>query len=148
MNTDRKPVEMENRKAILSTLWIFAVLNYLYCDIIGLMDSSLLQQFLTGTVEGMRLTQEFLLGAGILMEIPMGMVILSRVLPYRANRWVNIIAGVIMTLVQFSTLFFGSVTNYYFFFSIVEIATTAIIVGYAWKWAVPAYHRAFSLANQ
>jgi hypothetical protein len=27
-----------NKKIILSTLWIFVLLNYLYCDILTLMD--------------------------------------------------------------------------------------------------------------
>ena len=38
-----------DRKILLSTLWIFAILNYLYCDIMGLMDVNLLKQYLTGT---------------------------------------------------------------------------------------------------
>jgi threonine/homoserine/homoserine lactone efflux protein len=79
-----------------------------------------------------------LLGAAILMEIPISMVLLSRVLKYGANRWANMIAGAIMTAVQFSSLFFGSSpTIYYIFFSILEIACTALIVWYAWKWANP-----------
>lgn len=122
-------------KVKLSTLWIFAILNYLYCDILGLMDSQLLKQFITGNVGGLQVTQEFLLGASILMEIPIVMVLLSRILNYRANRWANIATGIIMTAVQFSSLFFGSPpTNYYFFFSIVEIASTSLIVWYAWGW--------------
>jgi hypothetical protein len=32
-----------NKKTMLSTLWIFATLNYLYCDIMSLMDSNLLK---------------------------------------------------------------------------------------------------------
>jgi len=81
------------------------------------------------------MTQGFLLGASILMEIPISMVLLSRILNYGINRWANIIAGMIMTAVQFSSLFFGSSpTNYYIFFSIVEIASTSLIVLYAWRW--------------
>jgi threonine/homoserine/homoserine lactone efflux protein len=68
------------------------------------------------------------------MEIPMAMVLLSRVLKYRANRWANIVAGILMTVVQFSTLFLGSSpTPFYLFFSVIEIACTSVIVWYAWK---------------
>ena len=131
---------MKDRKAILSTLWIFAMLNYLYCDIMALMDPELLNQFMTGNVGGIHMTQGFLLQAAILMEIPTAMVLLARVLKYDANRWANIIAGTIMTVVQFSTLFFGSTpTFYYIFFSIIEIACTSLIVWYAWKWPNPEH---------
>lgn|SRR5574341_122732 len=134
MDTNKKIVEMRDRKVILSTLWIFVMFNYLYCDIVGLMDPELLKQFMTGDVGGIHVTQGFLLQAAILMEIPTAMVLLSRVLKYGANRWANIIAGTIMTIVQFSTLFFGSPpTSYYIFFSVIEIACTSLIVWYAWK---------------
>ena len=98
------------------------------------MDSELLKQYLTGNVNGMEFNQGFLLGAAILVEIPIGMVLLSRVLQYRANRWVNIIAGVIMTLVQAASLFAGTPAMYYVFFSVLEISATAIIVWFAWNW--------------
>lgn len=126
-----------DRKILLSTLWIFAILNYLYCDIMGLMDVNLLKQYLTGTVNGMEMNENFLLGAAILMEIPIAMVLLSRVLNYKANRWANIISGTIMTLVQTATLFAGEPTKYYLFCSIIEIATTLVIVWLAWKWINP-----------
>jgi len=127
-----------DKKVILSTIWIFVVFNYLYCDVISLMDAGLLRQYLAGKVGTMEMTQGFLLGAGILMEISIAMVLLSRVLKYRANRWANIIAGAITTVVQVLSLFAGSApTAYYTFFSIIEIASTALIVWFAWKWANP-----------
>ena len=129
---------MEDRKAKLSVLWVFAILNYLYCDVLGLIDPELFKQYLTGNVDGLQLTSGFLLGAAILMEIPISMVLLSIVLKPRVNRWANIIAGTIMTVVQFSTLFVGSSpTMYYVFFSIIEITCTALIVLYAWTWTNP-----------
>ena len=140
MNTNNKTIETKDKKVILSTLWIFAMLNYLYCDILALMDPDLLNQFITGNVGGIHMTQAFLLQAAILMEIPTAMVLLSKVLKYGANRWANMIAGTIMTIVQFSTLFIGSSPAlYYIFFSIIEIACTSLIVWYAWKWPNPEH---------
>ncbi len=123
-----------DNRIILSTLWIFVTLNYLYCDVIGLMDSNLLKQFLTGTVEGMEISQEFLLMAGILMELPIAMVLLSRILKYKSNRIANITIGLIKTVVMILTLFIGKPTSYYLFFAIIELFTTTFIVIYAWKW--------------
>ena len=81
--------------------------------------------------------QKFLLWAGILMEIPIMMVLLSRILKYRANRWANIIAGTIMSLVQILTVFSGAPTIYYLFFSAIEVPCTLFIVWYAWWWRNP-----------
>ncbi len=83
---------------------------------------------------GIAITPGFLLGAAILMEIPISMVLLSRILKYPANRWANIVAGTIVTAVQVGTLFMGTPTIYYTFFSIFEIAATALIVWLAWRW--------------
>ena len=139
MKTTNKTTETEgkDRKAILSTLWIFVTLNYLYCDVLGLMNPELLRQYLTGDVNGIHLTQGFLLGAGILIEIPMALVLLSRVLGYRANRWANVAAGSVMTVVQCLTLVLTPPAGYYIYFSILEIACTAFIVWYAWTWPRP-----------
>jgi hypothetical protein len=122
-------------KTNLSTLWVFVMFNYLYCDILGLMDPGLLSQFMAGSVGGMQINQGFLLQAAILMEIPTAMVLLSRVFPYGANRWTNIIAGAIMTVVQLASLFMGSSPSaYYIFFSVIEIACTLFILVSAWRW--------------
>jgi hypothetical protein len=122
----------------LSTLWITASLSYLYCDVISLMDPVLLKQYLAGTVNGMAFTPGFLLGAAILISIPISMVLLSRVLNYRANRWANITAATAMTVVQTATLFIGWPAPYYLYLSIIEITCTVLIVVYAWKWREPA----------
>jgi hypothetical protein len=127
---------MKDEKVLLSTLWIFVLFNYLYCDVVTLMDAKTLNQIVTGTVEGINMTEGFLLGASILMEIPIAMVLLSRMLNYRMNRLANIIAGIIMTAVQLSSLVFGSSpTMYYIFFSIIEISCTSFIVWHSWTWS-------------
>jgi len=127
--------DMGDVKATLSTLWLFAVLNYLYCDVLTLMDSTVLNELLTGSIEGMQMNQQFLLSASVLMEIPIAMVILSRMLNYKFNRPLNIITGALMTLVQVSSLFMGSgPTGYYLFFSAIEITTTLLVAWTAWKW--------------
>jgi len=125
---------LKDRKIILSTLWIFVMFNYAYCDIMGLMDSSLLKQYLTGTVEGLELTPSFLLYGAILMEIPIAMILLSRILNYRVNRWLNIIAAFIKTVAMLLTFFVGTPSLYYAFFGTIEIATTVFIIYYAWTW--------------
>ena len=129
-----KVTDSLDTKVLLSTIWIFATLNYLYCDVLGLMDTDSLRQYISGTINGIDITQNFLLGAAILVEIPMAMVLLSRILKPRLNRLVNILAGLIMTVVQIATLFVGDAAGYYIFSSVLEIAATASIVWIAWNW--------------
>ena len=129
-----KVTDSLDTKVLLSTIWLFATLNYLYCDVLGLMDTDSLRQYIAGTINGIDITPSFLLGAAILVEIPMAMVLLSRILKSRLNRLVNILAGSIMTVVQIATLFVGDAAGYYIFCSVLEIAATASIVWIAWNW--------------
>jgi len=125
---------MQGLRSKLSTFWIVATLNYLYCDVVTLMDPALLRQFLAGDIGSVHISQGFLLGAGILVEIPMAMVLVSRILGRRPNRWANIAAGTTMTAVQLLSLVVKTPTLYYAFFSVIEIALTSAIVWYAWRW--------------
>ena len=81
----------------MSALWIFALLNYLYADVIALFA-------IVGSPnpaeEAPQLPQWALMGSAVLMEISIAMILASRLLPFRANRLANIIAGGFMTLVN------------------------------------------------
>jgi hypothetical protein len=62
------------------------------------------------------------------------MVLLSRVLPYRANRWANIIAGPI----AIALVVVGAPSDLDdMFFAIIEVVSLLFIVWYAWKWPNP-----------
>ena len=125
---------MGDMKVRLSTLWLFALVNYLYCDVVTLCDPLFLRQLLTGTAGGFQFTQGFLLASAVLMEIPMAMILLYRVLGQGANRWANIAAAAVMAAVQIASVAFGKPTIYYLFFSAFEIATTLAIMWFAWRW--------------
>jgi hypothetical protein len=129
MNSDKKATTMKDMKARLSALWLFAMLTYTYGDVVTLMDP-----VKHGSIQ---LTEGFLLGGSIFMMIPITMVLLSRILKYRASRWASIIAGTIMTVALILTLFAAVPTMYYVFFSVIEITCTALIAWYAWKWRNP-----------
>lgn len=123
-------------RKVVSSLWLFAILNYLYCDLLGLMYSEDLKGFLDGKVGGLVIDQQFLLNAAILMTVPMASVLISRIAPHRFARIESIVAAVVMTLVQVATLFIGAATLHYLYFSVIEVATTIAIVWVAvrsWK---------------
>jgi Sec-independent protein secretion pathway component TatC len=116
-------------KVKISTLWIVVMLNMLCADIIGFMNPGDLQNILTGNV-GINITQELLLIFSIMMEIPIAMVFLSRVLKNGLNRWTNIIAGVIIIVFVIGG---GDTYLSYIFFASVEIMCILFIIWHAWK---------------
>ena len=90
---------MHDTKERLSQLWLFALLNYLYADVLALFA-------IVGSQDpAPHLPQWALLGAAVLMEIPIAMILASRLLPIRVNRLANIIAGAIETLAVISMQF-------------------------------------------
>jgi hypothetical protein len=127
------PITIDKRN-LLSLLWLFAMLNFIYCDLIALHDREVLAQLLDGKAGAMQITPLFLLLASLLMEIPILMVLLSRLLPHLANRIANIVAGGVMIVVQTASLFAGEPAMYYVLFSTIEIATIAGIVVLAARW--------------
>ncbi len=132
---------MKDRKVILSTLWIFALFNYIYADITSLHEAvfipGMLEKLMTESVGGpIQITQGLLLAGAILMETAIAMVLLSRVLKYRANRWANIIVGIIHTAAVLASTFVGGEmpSPFYIFFITVEVVCTLFIIWYAWTW--------------
>jgi hypothetical protein len=134
--TNTKPMD---RKVLLSTLWIFVMFNYLYADVYTLFFNPVLQKeswqrFLEGFAGSIPITQGFVLLTAVLMETAIAMVILSRVLKYGANRWVNIGSGAFHTLFVFWSLIGSEITPFYLFFAVIEMACTLLIVWLAIRW--------------
>jgi len=130
---------MHDPKERLSLLWIFALLNYLYADVLALFA------FLGSPSSAPHLPQWALLGSAVLMEIPIAMILASRLLAFRANRLANIIAGGVMTLTNGFLTFVLPLTNgdfrdpvypAYVFFATLETVCTSVIVWRAWTWSV------------
>ncbi len=128
MYSIKSSTEMIDRKVNLSTLWIFVMFNMAFADIVGFMNPGALQEIIAGSGQ---ITQGLLLVFSIILEIPIAMIFLSRVLKYRVNRWANIIAGVITILFVIGG---GSAVLSYIFFATVEVVCMLLIIWYAWKW--------------
>ena len=131
---------MHDTKERLSLLWLFALLNYLYADVVALFA-------IVGSpnlVDAPHLPPGALMGSAVLMEIPIAMIVACRLLPFRANRLANIIAGGIMTLVNGFLTFVLPLTNgdfrdpvfpAYVFFATIETVCTSVIIWQAWTWS-------------
>jgi len=129
MSTNKQDTVMEMKEK-LSTLWIFIMFNIVMADIIGNMEPGALEAMMTGDV-GFTVTSEIMLAFSIIQEIPIAMIVLSRMLKYRANRWANIIAGVITIVYVIGG---GEPILSYCFFATMEVLCALFIIWSAWKW--------------
>ena len=129
---------MQDTKERLSLFWLFALLNYLYADVLALFA------FVGSPNSAPHLPPWALLGSAVLMEIPIAMIVACRLLPFGANRLANIIAGLILTLVNGFLTFVLPLTNgdfrdptfpAYVFFATIETVCTSVIIWQAWTWS-------------
>ena len=125
----------KNRRNIYSSIWTYASLNYLYCDLAAFMDPGMHSQYHTGTVAGFEMTAGFIAASAVMMQIALTNVFLPQVIKnVKILRWVQIVSGTLMTLVQSATLFADKPTSYYAVFSVFEITATAYITFDALRW--------------
>src|SRR5262250_457953 len=93
---------MEDIRVKLSVLWLFATLNYIYADVFFCIDVLGSNK---GSIDVIHFSPAGWLGIAILMEIPMAMILLSRILKPKANRWANVVVGIIETAAVLLTSF-------------------------------------------
>ena len=96
-----------NVKTKLSALWIALMFCYTYADILGFYAPGNIEELIAGEIAGIQMTQGLLLGSAVLMAIPSAMIFLSLALKAKANRLVNIIAGLVYLAVLGSTFLTG-----------------------------------------
>ena len=118
-------------KVLLSTLWIVVMINMLKADILSLFIPAMAEELAgTSVGTGASIPQLMLFGA-IMGQLGIAMIILSRVLKYEINRWVNIVAGI----VTIAYIWVGMTTYpHYIFIATVETLCLLLIVWFAWKW--------------
>jgi hypothetical protein len=128
---------MHDTKERLSLFWIFALLNYLYADVVALFA-------IAGSPNSFgSLAPWALMGSAVLMEIPISMIVACRLLPFRANRVANIVAGILLTLVNGFLTFVPPLVGWgkppafpeYLFFATIETVCTVVIIWQAWTWS-------------
>ncbi len=134
MSASERSVDTPSLRVRLSLLWVFMMFNMVFADILSFMYPGFLGEVMGGRAGQVVVTPGFLLAAAVLTEIPIAMIVLSRILEQRANRWANIVASVV-TIVYVAG---GSSTYPHgIFFSGLEIACGLLIIGYAWRWCEP-----------
>ena len=132
------PKNTDLRKSLLSTLWVFVLLNMVYADILGMLRPGYLD-FLDQISQ--QLTGSTVLFFAVCMEVVIAMILLSRVLAYNANRWAHFIAiplTILWVIVPALMPSLGEKTPLsYVFFASVEVVTMVFMFWYVWQWPQP-----------
>ena len=131
MNSNKSASAISTR-SLLSGFWLFVLLNIIFRDLHEFATASAIEEIMSGVINGTKITEELLLIGFVLVEIPISMVLLSRIQKYRINRWANIIASIVTIAVTASALP-GDLDDRAF--AAVEIAALVAIIWFAWKWS-------------
>ena len=131
MNPSTISLKRIDTKVLLSTLWIVVMINMLKADILSLFIPGAAEEVArTSARMGASIPQLMLIGA-IMGQLGFAMIILSRVLKYGINRWVNIVVGIVTI-----AYIWGGMASYphYIFIASVETVCLLLIIGFAWTW--------------
>jgi uncharacterized membrane protein len=130
---------MEDVKMKLALLWLVFFCAMIVTPTLELYLPGYIEDIIAGESGGEQITAELILLLAIIMLIPPVMAALSIILKDKANRWANIILGIVfvglslMSPVEY-LMAPSAHAAYLILVSIVEIVIAVLIVWYAWKW--------------
>lgn len=113
-------------QTLLSTLWIFILFNMLLRDLHEFPTEGYIEELMS-----MNLSDQAMLLYAFIVEIPILMVLLSRVLTDSANKWANIIAASVAMLGIASTLPAADLDD--IFFAVINIVALLGVMRTAWN---------------
>jgi hypothetical protein len=124
---------MSDVRSRLSTLWIVVLFNMVYADILSFLKPELLRELMTGHAGGIRVTQQLLVGSAVMVEIPILMVLLARIMKPSVNRRANFVA---VPLTAAFVIGGGSTSPHYLFLAAIELVCLGLILRHVWRWRV------------
>ena len=116
-------------KSHLATLWIYVMFNMAFADIVGFLNPGAPEEMMA-----MKPSPEMLVVFAVLPEIPIVMIVPSRLLPHKANHRANIVASVIAILIVVGA---GTTAASHIFFASIEVVAMLAVIWRAWKWTDP-----------
>ena len=131
MNATNKLIEIQDKKVILSTLWIFVMFCITFADIIGFIEPGTLQKIIDGNT-GFELTPTIILVFSLIQALPISMIVISRLFHRGVSRWLNVIDAVLTLLYVLGGGNWESI-SYYVFVSLEGVALL-VIIWQAWDW--------------
>lgn len=108
-------------RSLLSTLWIFILFNMIFRDLHQFANKQFVEDLLMQDIN-----EKLVLVFGIILEIPILMVVLPKILGETANRWANSIAALTLVLGMLSTIPQADMDDY-FFMGVQSLALVGIL---------------------
>lgn len=124
-------------QAKLAAAWTSFVFLYVYVDILAFYKPGVVDDILIGVVWEFDITPTWAITALTLLAIPIFMVVLSMMLPARANRITNlIVASLQVPFAAFNAVGqLGESWMYFYLLGVaLELILLALILRYAWTW--------------
>ena len=131
MNSSNKLFQIQNKKAAISTLWIFVMFCIAYADIIGFIEPGTLENIINGNF-GFELTPMLTIVISLIQVLPIAMIPLARWLRRNVNRWLNIAVALITTIYVLGGGNWQSAS--YPVFAVLEIGAMLGILWLSWTW--------------
>mgnify|MGYP001025393930 CR=1 FL=1 len=122
------------RQVKLAAAWAAFMFLYAYVDILGFYLPGVIDDILAGIVWEFRITQGWAVGALALMAVPILMIVLSTILPRRANRIANLVVASLYVLVSVGNVVGEAWTFYYGLAAGLEVTVLALILRLVWSW--------------
>ena len=118
----------------LMGLWITLMFLYVYCDIYSFHRTGYMNEMIAGMIGPFVVSQGLLAAFGLMMIVPALMIPACLFLKPGASRRLNIVVGIIYTIINACNLV-GETWVYYWMYGIVEIVLTICIVVVSIRWA-------------
>ncbi|GHV96547.1 hypothetical protein AGMMS50293_28670 [Spirochaetia bacterium] len=122
-----------NTRTVLIGLWTALMLLYIYCDIFTFFRPNHINEIIDGFMGPFPVNQISLMVAGILMALPALMIIANLFIKMVKIKWINIIGGILFTLVNIGNMV-GEKWAYYIIYGIIELIITVLIIIKSIKW--------------
>lgn len=115
-------------RVILAGLWVAIMLTYLLGDVLRLMSGDAVP----GEMADKPATQAMWLAAALIMLVPIGMLMLSLILPFPLIGWVSLVVTAVVVVFNLVGLpYKGMYDNVLI---LVSFVFNGLIAWYAWQW--------------
>lgn len=134
-------MEILTLKVRIAVLWLVSAVVLSATALLALMGPGMIEQVMTGEVEGLQLTTAMLVFMALLWLIPLAMAFFSVTLGDSANRWTNVVLGLLLAVWNSvhlaSHIVQGQLPFEQLLLHAAAIVAPALIVWYAWRWPRP-----------
>ncbi|MEL6812788.1 MAG: DUF6326 family protein [Bacteroidota bacterium] len=114
------------KQTLLSTLWVFVLFNMIFRDLHQFLANGYIEKMMSQEVSDV-----MLLLYGFILELPILMVLLSRILNNKVNKWANMMVATVTMLGILSTLPSADLDD--IFFGVIKVSALIAILAIAWK---------------